>query len=107
MVSVLTLRPIQPDDLPFVCQVYASTRQEELAGVDWPDDQKAAFLEMQFRAQHQYYQAHYPGATFDLILQDERHIGRLYVARWQDEIRIMDDQLSRLRVVDLCRTTRS
>ncbi len=45
-------RPIRPDDEAFLYEVYASTRTEELAVVDWDDTQKAAFLHMQFAAQH-------------------------------------------------------
>jgi len=53
-------RPIQPDAAAFLYEVYASTRTEELALVDWDDTQKAAFLHMQFAAQHQFYQERYP-----------------------------------------------
>ena len=45
---------------------------------------------MQFTAQHQYYQEHYIGADFQVILADGHPAGRLYVARWPDEIRIVD-----------------
>jgi ribosomal protein S18 acetylase RimI-like enzyme len=86
----LTLRPATPGDDPFLCQVYATTRSTELAMVAWPDDQKRAFVEMQFRAQTQYYREHYPNTTFDIIVIDGQETGRLYVARWTDEIRIVD-----------------
>ena len=33
----------------------------------WDDSQKAAFLRMQFAAQHPYYQEHSPHAAFDVI----------------------------------------
>ena len=45
---------------------------------------------MQFDAQHAHYQEHYPGAAFDVILVDGQPAGRLYVAREDDEIRIVD-----------------
>lgn len=86
----IALRPMTGADLPFLAQVYTSTREEELAFVDWTPDQQAAFLDQQFRAQHQYYQEHYTGASFDIILSQGVPIGRLYVARWSDQIRIMD-----------------
>ena len=90
MDKAITLRPIEPDDEEFLYRVYAGTREVELAQVDWDAGQKEAFLRMQFTAQHQYYQEHYAGAAFQVILADGRPAGRLYVARWPDEIRIVD-----------------
>ena len=84
------LRPAGPDDRDFLLRVYASTREEELRLVDWSDEQKAAFVEQQFEAQDAYYREHYHPATFDVIEDGGEPIGRLYVARWEDEIRIMD-----------------
>lgn len=89
MVSI-TLRPIQPEDMTFLCEVYASTRQEELAMVEWDEAQKTAFLQMQFAAQHTYYQENYTNAVFLVILLDGQPVGRLYVARWAEEIRLID-----------------
>ena len=57
----LALRRITEADLPFLAEVYASTRREELAPVPWTDDQKARFLRWQFDNQHRYYQAVLPG----------------------------------------------
>ena len=90
MDRAVTLRPIEPGDEEFLYRVYASTREEELAVVDWNAAQKDAFLRMQFTAQHQYYQEHYAGAAFQVILADSQLAGRLYVARWPEEIRIVD-----------------
>jgi GNAT superfamily N-acetyltransferase len=88
--SELTLRSITADDLPFLNQVYAGTRTEELAHTNWTDEQKATFLQQQFAAQHQYYQANYPAARFQIIEWQGAPIGRLYVDRWADQIRIME-----------------
>lgn len=86
----LTFRSIQPDDAAFLREVYASTRAEELALVNWSDAEKSAFLQMQFDSQHKYYQQQYPAANFLIILLDARPIGRLYLARLTDEFRIID-----------------
>src|SRR5262245_44959337 len=86
----IRFRPIAPGDEPFLSQVYASTRIEELAVTDWNDEQKAAFLQMQFAAQHTFYQENYTSTDFLIVLQDDIPVGRLYVARWKDEIRIVD-----------------
>jgi ribosomal protein S18 acetylase RimI-like enzyme len=86
----VTLRPIVEDDGPLLFAVYASTRVEELAGVEWDEDQKTAFLRHQFEAQHQQYQEGYRDASFNVILLDGQPAGRLYLARGVDEIRIVD-----------------
>ena len=84
------LRPARAEDRDFLLRVYASTREEELRLVDWGDEQKAAFVRQQFEAQDAYYREHYDPATFDVIEVDAEPVGRLYVARWEDEIRIID-----------------
>jgi ribosomal protein S18 acetylase RimI-like enzyme len=89
--ATIALRPIRPEDQPFLLAVYASTREPELATVvDWDAAQKAAFVRMQFDAQHAYYREHYEGAAFDVILVGGHPAGRLYLHRRDDEIRIMD-----------------
>jgi ribosomal protein S18 acetylase RimI-like enzyme len=90
MDEAVTLRPVGPDDQAFLFEVYASTRVGELATVPWDDLQKAAFLQMQFTAQQQYYQEQYPHAAFEVVLVDGKPAGRLYVNRGPDELRIID-----------------
>ena len=86
----VTLRTAEPGDEAFLCAVYASTRAEELAVTGWDDATKGAFLEHQFRAQHDYYHANYRNASWDVVLVDGEAAGRLYVARWEDQIRVID-----------------
>ncbi len=86
----VTLRTVEPTDEAFLYDVYASTRSEELALVAWSETQKTTFLKMQFAAQHRYYTEHYSDTTFQIILAEEYPAGRLYVARWPDEMRIVD-----------------
>ncbi len=70
--------------------MYASTRQQELAQTGWSESQKETFLRQQFETQSSYYHEHYSEASFDVILADGRPVGRLYVARWSEQIRIVD-----------------
>ncbi len=89
--SAVAFRPIQPEDMDFLLRLYASTRADEMAlVVDWTDEQKDAFLRMQFQAQHAWYQEHYADARFDLILVDGNPAGRLYVHPREEEIRLVD-----------------
>ena len=86
----LTFRPIADADRPFLARVYASTRTEELAAVPWTEEEKAGFLLMQFEAQHTHYQTHYTGADWLVVELAAQPIGRLYIARWPREHRLID-----------------
>lgn len=88
--AALLLRPILDSDLPFLAALYASTREEELRPVPWPDDAKAAFLASQFALQHDHYAKHYPGARYQVVQHEGEDIGRLYWARMGSELRILD-----------------
>jgi len=86
----LTLREATPADEFFLFRVYADSRREELAHVAWSDDERHAFLASQFAMQYRYYREHYDGASYHVVLADGQQVGRLFVARWPEEIRIMD-----------------
>jgi ribosomal protein S18 acetylase RimI-like enzyme len=88
--TFVRLRPIAKDDDALLRRIYASTREEELSVVPWSEDQKAAFLTMQFEAQKAHYDRHYPDAERSVILADDKPAGRLYVDRQPKEIRIID-----------------
>ncbi|WP_298281366.1 GNAT family N-acetyltransferase [uncultured Bradyrhizobium sp.] len=86
----LRFRRINDADLPFLERLYASTRAEELALTPWSAEQKAAFLAMQFKAQHAHYQQYYPTADWLVAMRDGADIGRLYVDRWPSEHCVID-----------------
>jgi RimJ/RimL family protein N-acetyltransferase len=86
----VTLRPVGPDDHEFLVEVYATTRAQELAMVPWTKEQQEAFVRSQFAAQQEHYAQKYPAATHDIIMANGRAVGRLYVARLDEEIRIVD-----------------
>ena len=88
--SSITLRPVTPDDQEFLVEVYASTRAAELALVPWTNEQRQAFVGLQFTAQQDHYSKTYPTANHDIIISGDRRVGRLYVARLDHEIRIAD-----------------
>ncbi len=87
---MITLRPITPEDDAFLAGLYASTRVEELAVTGWSAEETAAFCRKQFDAQSTHYRENYPGASLRVIESEGVPVGRLYVARWEEEIRIMD-----------------
>src|ERR1700755_3322650 len=86
----VTLRPVSADDYDFLVEVYGSTRAEEMALVPWTSEQQQLFVRSQFAAQQEHYAKKYPTASHDIIMSNDRPVGRLYVARLDQEIRIID-----------------
>jgi ribosomal protein S18 acetylase RimI-like enzyme len=87
----IILRSIQPQDDSFLIQVYASTRTDEMALVNWSAEQKTNFLQMQFNAQRQHYLSYFPQADNSLICgENNLPIGRIIVDRSSEEIFLVD-----------------
>lgn len=82
----LSLREATPEDEPFLFEVYASTRIEELEGVGWDDAQKQAFFRMQFVARER----SHPRVDDRIILLNGRPIGRMMVDRTGEAILLRD-----------------
>lgn len=89
----ISLRPFQPDDEDFLYKLYASTRADELAAWGWNPIQQEVFLKMQFNAQRRAYDFQYAEAEHSIILFDEERAGRLFVARTESEIHLVDISL--------------
>lgn len=88
--DAITLRPEQPEDEPFLFDVYAGTRQEELDAAGWPPAVRSAFLNMQFKAQRQGYRSSFPQADFQIILANGHAVGRMVVNRAPGELMLVD-----------------
>lgn len=85
------LRPETEADLPFLFQLYISTRWDELASLtDWSEAQKIGFLQSQFAAQRDHYLKNYGNSSFDVIEQQGVPAGRFYVDRQQRTLLIVD-----------------
>ncbi len=88
--AAVTLRPEQPGDEPFLFEVYASTREAELALTNWEEPARRAFLDMQFTAMRRGYAGMYPSGEFLIIDLGGRAIGRMVLNRTVEEIRVVD-----------------
>jgi Acetyltransferases len=86
----ITLRDVTAEDDLFLRKVYACTRARELSVVPWTDEQREAFLQFQFDAQNSHYRGQYPQANFQIIETADEPVGRLYVSRESNLIRILD-----------------
>ncbi len=85
------LRALVAEDAAFARSVYASTREDELAQLDWSDEQKRQFVDMQFNAQSTHYARVYPDAEVSVIeTPDAVAVGRLYLHRGRQDLRIVD-----------------
>src|SRR5205085_53586 len=89
-VGTVALRPVTSGDEEFLLAVYASTRADELVQVAWDAAQKEAFLRMQFAGQWREYHARYPDAEYEVILLNGEAVGRLWIGRDAEQIRLLD-----------------
>ncbi|WP_400162720.1 GNAT family N-acetyltransferase [Brevibacillus sp. TJ4] len=78
----------QDDDFQF--ELYASTRQEEMALWGWSEWDKREFLHMQFRMQQHSYASQYPELETRIILAEEERIGRILTACTSEAIHLVD-----------------
>ena len=88
-----TLRDAEPGDRAFFLALYASTRQEELAHVGWSDEVRTLFLKMQFEAQATDYAHRHPASRCQVIERQGSAIGRLWLARSEGALRVLDISL--------------
>ena len=86
----VVLRPAAGDDYEELVRIYASTRDQELSQVEWGEGQREAFVRWQFQLQRREYEARFPDAEYDVILLDGRPVGRLWIGRTAEQIRLLD-----------------
>jgi ribosomal protein S18 acetylase RimI-like enzyme len=86
----LSLRQSTDSDLPFLRTLYRTVRDPELALTQWSEEQKQAFSDSQFSLQDQHYRKYYPGALFLVIQHQSEPVGRIYVAKAADQLRLME-----------------
>jgi ribosomal protein S18 acetylase RimI-like enzyme len=85
-----SLRPARPDDEDFLCEVYSSTRREELDSWGWDATQRDAFLKLQFAGHQAHFTNQFPGADHNIVMAGGRRIGRMVIVRMDQEIRLAD-----------------
>jgi ribosomal protein S18 acetylase RimI-like enzyme len=88
--QAVTRRQVTIGDIPFLFELYSSTRAAELAQVPWTAEQKLAFVKMQFDAQQSGYGETHPDAIHEIICAGDAPAGRIYWSREPDRIHILD-----------------
>ncbi|MFC3551312.1 GNAT family N-acetyltransferase [Lysobacter cavernae] len=88
------LRVARDGDLPWLRDLYASTRAVEMARLPWPEAAKRSFLDQQFTLQHRHYLTHFADADF-LVLEHARQgsAGRYYLQRSAPDHLLVDISL--------------
>ena len=85
-----TLRPLQAADHAFLRSVYAAARARQIALAGWDVATADAFVRMQYDAQTGFYRRRYPAGHFNLVLDGDISVGRLYLAREAQRIHVID-----------------
>ena len=83
-------RPVVGDDRPFLLDLYAASRADELSAVGWRPEALRAFLDQQYRAREAGWAVSAPAADDRILVRDGCPIGRLVVDRRADGIRVVD-----------------
>jgi GNAT superfamily N-acetyltransferase len=91
----LSLRDPTEADWRFLQHLLASFLADEMALVGWPQAQKEALLNDQFRLQHHHLVSYFPGADFWIVERADRSgttspVGRFYLDRSTALWRVMD-----------------
>lgn len=86
----VALRVERPDDERLLFDIYASTREEELALTNWDEPMRRAFLNQQFNAMRQGYRCMFPAGEFAIIELDGKPVGRIVIDRSATEVRVVD-----------------
>jgi len=83
-------REARPADDAFLDALYVETRLDEVLAWGFPPDVARSFLQAQAQIQRRAYALQFPGASTTILLEGERPVGRLIVARDLPGVRVVD-----------------
>jgi ribosomal protein S18 acetylase RimI-like enzyme len=83
-------RAATPADEPFLFELYCAVRASEFAQLILPEPQKRQLIRMQYTAQMNGYASEFPGSAFEIVMEDERKVGRIWIARLEDSFHLVD-----------------
>lgn len=87
----ITRRPATPEDKPLLRALFADAHLELTA---LPCDTRFVLVDMQFRAQRRNHAAAHPNATSEIVVVDDRPVGRVLVDDSGDVVRVVDISVS-------------
>jgi len=86
----IILRPARPADEVFLIELYGDARRQEKEAAGFTSEEWKTFIAIQYTCQKRFYGAQFPDSDHRIILLDGRPIGRAWVWRTEEEIRILD-----------------
>jgi ribosomal protein S18 acetylase RimI-like enzyme len=86
----ISLRPATDKDEDLLFAIYASTRQDEVASFGWAEEQREAFLRMQFKSRRAAYELQFPAAEYSVIIARGKPAGSTIVERRENAISLTD-----------------
>src|ERR1035438_8083871 len=88
--SIITVRRVTPEDRDFLFGLYCAARAEDFSLLALPKDQKQQLILMQFTAQQNAYRAQFPGSDYVIVMQNDRPVGRIWIAEMEQEFHLVD-----------------
>jgi GNAT superfamily N-acetyltransferase len=86
----ITLRAAVPADEEFLFHLYCKIREPEFSYLNLPDQPEKQLLRIQHNAQQSGYRVQYPDSENLLVLHEGVPAGRIWIARLEQEIRLVD-----------------
>lgn len=90
---MIRLREVTEKDGPFLFEVYADTRAEEISTFGWGEAERNVFLKMQYAAQKHSYLHQYPRAVHQIVMYNETPVGRMITDMTEDAYLLVDVSL--------------
>lgn len=88
--ATASLRPVLSTDEPFLRELYARGREDELAPLGWSEEMVRAFCDSQYTIRERMWRQTAPDAVDMVIVCDGSPVGRLCWDRTEDGIRVID-----------------
>jgi ribosomal protein S18 acetylase RimI-like enzyme len=93
VLDTVSLRAATESDRDFLCALFATTREQELAHLPGGAAAQALFCSIQFNAQRESYRSSFPDADHEIIEVNGVAAGRLYVDRSRGAFHLIDISL--------------
>jgi ribosomal protein S18 acetylase RimI-like enzyme len=90
----ISLRPADSSDEAFLYDLYYNTHVDDFAAGGLEGPQLQALMKLQFTARQRHYEIAFPGADHQIVLSDNKPVGRLLMFHSSREVRLVDIAIS-------------
>jgi len=90
VLAQVTSRAATAADETFLFDLYSAVRGPELAHLPLPQGQRSQLMKMQYTWQTNAYRAAYPESNYEIVILDNEPVGRLWVARSDVRLHLVD-----------------